>query len=432
MALVATASTRSTPEASRNDENTAAVCTARSIGLLLSTPSSPIPALTRVASRISSASVHQLSGSYWNTTRRNEFEPMSITAMRSTARMMDVGPVGTKGSRLWLPIREQMATFAQTPSRVSTGPHLDNRRIGAALIDLAIPLAIGALAFAAGLSLTPGTAAGGRWGGPSITSSRSSPTAGRRSASGSRSCGWLSADGSPASMEQIAKRTVVRIVDGHIVGLIVMLATGERRVRLGDIVAGTVVADAEESERTTAAATAEAETETPVAKRPRRGRSLKMPSISKPSLRLPSRGGGRATGASADLADLPAAPMPVAPEAEPDPSQSLLRARSRSLRPSRSTRSTEPAQPEHVPRTSPRSIDDYAPHDYYAPRSEDEPEAPQQAGTPEQPEPEEFEELEQLEPDRPWVKPIETVSAIDLVMEDAEERHPDDEPQHDQ
>ena len=152
-----------------------------------------------------------------------------------------------------------MATFAQTPSRVSTGPHLDNRRIGAALIDLAVPLAIGALAFAAGLSLTPGLllvvggwalyyffaleSDGGQTLGKRVTKLR-----------------VVSADGSPASMEQIAKRTVVRIVDGHIVGLIVMLATGERRVRLGDIVAGTVVADAEEPETVTAAATAEAET----------------------------------------------------------------------------------------------------------------------------------------------------------------------------
>jgi len=55
----------------------------------------------------------------------------------------------------------------------------------------------------------------------------------------------VSADGTPASMEQIAKRTVVRIVDGHIVGLIAMLATGDRRLRLGDMVAGTVVTDAE-------------------------------------------------------------------------------------------------------------------------------------------------------------------------------------------
>ena len=82
---MATASTRSTPTPRRKDANTAAVWIARSIGSGLSTPSSPIPALTRVASRISSARLHQLPGSYWKTTSRNEFEPMSMTATRSIA-----------------------------------------------------------------------------------------------------------------------------------------------------------------------------------------------------------------------------------------------------------------------------------------------------------------------------------------------------------
>ena len=82
MALVATASTRSTPDARRKLENTMAVWTARFIGLGCSAPDSPIPALTRVGSRISSIRLHQPVGSYSNTTRRNELEPMSMTAMR--------------------------------------------------------------------------------------------------------------------------------------------------------------------------------------------------------------------------------------------------------------------------------------------------------------------------------------------------------------
>ena len=55
------------------------------------------------------------------------------------------------------------------------------------------------------------------------------------------------ADGRPAGMREIAVRTVVRVVDSigfYIVGLIVMLATGERRQRLGDLAAGTKVVDA--------------------------------------------------------------------------------------------------------------------------------------------------------------------------------------------
>ncbi len=52
------------------------------------------------------------------------------------------------------------------------------------------------------------------------------------------------ADGSPADMRAIAVRTVLRVVDGiafYVVGLIVMLVTGERRQRLGDLAAGTIV-----------------------------------------------------------------------------------------------------------------------------------------------------------------------------------------------
>ena len=55
------------------------------------------------------------------------------------------------------------------------------------------------------------------------------------------------ADGRPAGMREIAVRTVLRVVDGvgcYIVGLIVMLATGQRRQRLGDLAAGTIVVDA--------------------------------------------------------------------------------------------------------------------------------------------------------------------------------------------
>ena len=57
----------------------------------------------------------------------------------------------------------------------------------------------------------------------------------------------LRADGRPAGMREIAVRTVLRVVDGigaYIVGLIVMLATGQRRQRLGDLAAGTIVVDA--------------------------------------------------------------------------------------------------------------------------------------------------------------------------------------------
>jgi uncharacterized RDD family membrane protein YckC len=135
-----------------------------------------------------------------------------------------------------------MAAPAKT-SPLPTGPQLDNRRIAAALIDLLIPLAGVAAAYAAGLSLTLGLLlVGVGW---TLyyffaLESGDGQTLGKRA----MKLRVVSADGTPATMEQIAKRTVVRILDGHIVGLIVMLATGDRRLRLGDMVAGTVVTDA--------------------------------------------------------------------------------------------------------------------------------------------------------------------------------------------
>ncbi len=51
-------------------------------------------------------------------------------------------------------------------------------------------------------------------------------------------------DGSPAGIREIAVRTILRVIDNYLVGLIVMLATGERRQRIGDLAAGTIIVDA--------------------------------------------------------------------------------------------------------------------------------------------------------------------------------------------
>ena len=51
-------------------------------------------------------------------------------------------------------------------------------------------------------------------------------------------------------------RTLLRVVDGvgfYLVGLVSMLATGERRQRLGDLAAGTVVVDGTEASKSRAA-----------------------------------------------------------------------------------------------------------------------------------------------------------------------------------
>ena len=189
-----------------------------------------------------------------------------------------------------------MSTVAQSPGAV-TGPQLDNRRIAAALIDLAVPVGFAAVAHLAGLSLTRGVllvALGWTLYYFFALESGSGQTLGKRA----MKLRVVSADGTPASMEQIAKRTVVRILDGHIVGLIVMLATGERRQRLGDIVAGTIVTEAGPesgpaptplSERVAQlhSEAPEAAPDAPATPAPSK-RSLRMPSLKGAAPKLPS------------------------------------------------------------------------------------------------------------------------------------------------
>ena len=57
-------------------------------------------------------------------------------------------------------------------------------------------------------------------------------------------CLVVRADGRPAGMGEIAVRTILRVIDNYLVGMIVMIATGERRQRIGDLAAGTIVVDA--------------------------------------------------------------------------------------------------------------------------------------------------------------------------------------------
>ena len=57
----------------------------------------------------------------------------------------------------------------------------------------------------------------------------------------------LAEDGTPASGRQVAIRTVLRLIDGlplfYLAGFLTMLATGERRARIGDLAAGTAVVE---------------------------------------------------------------------------------------------------------------------------------------------------------------------------------------------
>jgi uncharacterized RDD family membrane protein YckC len=138
--------------------------------------------------------------------------------------------------------------------RPVTGPELDNRRVLAALVDLLLVAACGALIlFAAGTL-------GGHGGGglsPALAAvvvgwalyyyfaceSGAGQTLGKRLL-GLR---VVRADGEAAGLREIVVRTVLRVVDGiglYLVGLLVMLLTGGRRQRLGDLAAGTVVTQA--------------------------------------------------------------------------------------------------------------------------------------------------------------------------------------------
>ena len=146
-----------------------------------------------------------------------------------------------------------MNATAHASAAPTTGPKLDNRRVLAAIVDLAIVAAGSVVILFAADAL-------------------SSDTGDVRGALTAVILGWalyyyfalesgdgqtlgkklmklrvVRADGRPAGMNEVAVRTVLRVVDGiglYIVGLIVMLATGQRRQRLGDMAAGTIIVDA--------------------------------------------------------------------------------------------------------------------------------------------------------------------------------------------
>jgi uncharacterized RDD family membrane protein YckC len=141
----------------------------------------------------------------------------------------------------------QMNAIAQTSARTLSGSKLDNRRMLAALIDLAVVGAGGAAILVAAGVL------GGDGG------SLSAPLAGMVlcwalyyyfacESGGGQTIGKkltrvrvVGVDGRAAGMREIALRTVLRVIDTALVGLIAMLATGERRARLGDLAAATMI-----------------------------------------------------------------------------------------------------------------------------------------------------------------------------------------------
>jgi uncharacterized RDD family membrane protein YckC len=152
-----------------------------------------------------------------------------------------------------MPMVSLMNAIAQASAGPVTGPKLDNRRVLAALVDVAVVLAgtVVILFAADALSGDRGDVRGAL--GMVILGwalyyyfameSGDGQTVGKKLLK----LRVVRADGRPAGMREIAVRTVLRVVDGvggYIVGLIVMLATGQRRQRLGDLAAGTIIVDA--------------------------------------------------------------------------------------------------------------------------------------------------------------------------------------------
>jgi uncharacterized RDD family membrane protein YckC len=146
-----------------------------------------------------------------------------------------------------------MNAFSHAQVTPVSGSKLDNRRALAALLDLALLVAGGALILAAAGRLGSGGGVGTELSAVIAgwalfyyfaCESGHGQTLGKRLLK----LRVVRADGSPSGMREILVRTALRPIDavgGYLLGLVVMLITGERRQRLGDLAAGTIVVSAE-------------------------------------------------------------------------------------------------------------------------------------------------------------------------------------------
>ena len=306
-----------------------------------------------------------------------------------------------------MPMFWVMNAIAQASAAPVRGPKLDNRRVVAGIVDLAI-VAVGAAAILFAGDALSGDASEVRGALFAVIlgwalyyyfalESGDGQTIGKKL----MKLRVVRADGSPAGMREVAVRTVLRVVDGagaYIVGLIVMLATGEKRQRIGDLAAGTVVVDASSASVTPAVAApaAEAADDEAGVEDSSGDADAEAPDATT-TITLPSRPAPPET-----LSDLATPEAPKAPEMRPFP-------------PVEEPVAEEPAE-EPLPEIASPSIQELA-DDVAAAQAE--PAAEVVVAEPVvEAEPVEDEPVE----DGPvTVKSVETVSAIDLIMGGADE-----------
>jgi uncharacterized RDD family membrane protein YckC len=302
--------------------------------------------------------------------------------------------------------RGEMNAFAQTSAHAPSGSKLDNRRMLAALVDLAIVAAGGAaILLAAGVL----GGDGGSLGAPLAAvvvgwalyyyfacESGGGQTVGKRLTR----LRVVREDGGPAGIREVAVRTVLRPVDTALVGLIAMLTTGERRGRVGDLAAGTVIVSTDATPGVAPAVVAPAASEAPVEEEPE-SHDEELPEVVDDE---PARAYEPIT--REDPADEAESVVELAPVEEHalDLATPSLKELAEDVAAAAGAERVVEVAPEPVVEMAPEPVVEIAPADEPAPRPR--PLAEVEIGGP---------EIDVDEP-RVTVRSVDTVSAIDLVM----------------
>jgi hypothetical protein len=209
-------------------------------------------------------------------------------------------------------------------------------------------------------------------------------------------------NGAPAGMREVGLRTILRVIDGlffYLVGLIVMLATRERRGRLGDLIGGTMIVSADQ---------------------PAPGVDMSAPEAPAAVSRVPIGESGRAFESEREI-EVEVEQPAEQPAAEPDVASPSLKELASDVSavtedPEREVEEEEPevelppaaeAETEVQPAAE-EAADEPVADELVAEEPADDELAEEPVDAPEQPESEE----------EVTVKSVETVSAIDLVMDD--------------